>query len=200
MSSELDRSQPQKQQVVLVDEHDHEVGTAGKVAAHRNALLHRAFSIFIFDSSLRMLIQQRAATKYHSPGLWSNACCGHPMPGEAIEPAARRRLWQEMGIDCQLKEAFSFTYSKDLGGGMSESEYDHVFVGFFKGAANPDPEEAAAWRWVGLDALVEDVAAASGSYTFWFTQTLDRVLSEARLHYGGSLEACGNGLERPVRN
>ncbi len=195
MSSTVDKSSTREQQVILVDEQDHEVGTAGKLAAHRKALLHRAFSIFIFDLSSRMLIQQRAASKYHSPGLWSNACCGHPMPGEAIEAAAHRRLRQEIGIDCHLKEAFSFTYSKDLGGGMSESEYDHGFLGFFEGAVTPDPDEVAAWHWVGLVELAQDVADNSGAYTFWFKQALDRILAESTLQIVDSLEASEHRFE-----
>lgn len=200
MSSTVDSSSPWEQQVILVDEQDHEVGTAGKLAAHRTALLHRAFSIFIFDSSSRMLIQQRAASKYHSPGLWSNACCGHPMPGEAIEPAAHRRLRQEIGIDCHLNEAFSFTYTKDLGGGMFESEYDHVFLGFFEGPVTPDPDEVATWRWVGLDALAQSVARNPGVYTFWFRHTLDRILDKSTSQMVDSLDACVQKLERQVQN
>ena len=110
------------------------------------------------------------------------------MPEEAIDAAAHRRLRQEIGIDCHLKEAFSFTYSKNLGGGMSESEYDHVFLGFFEGAVTHDQNEVAAWHWVGLVELAQDVADNSGAYTFWFKQTLDRILAESTLQIVDSLE------------
>ena len=201
MLSKLDTGSDEALEVILVDDQDKEVGSAGKLIAHREALLHRAFSIFVFDSSSRMLVQQRAASKYHSPGLWSNACCGHPVPGEATDSAAYRRLWQELGFDCQLKEAFRFTYSANLGDGMSENEYDHVFLGFSEAEVHPNPREVAAVRWVGLDALAEDVARDSRAYTFWFRHTLDRLLDRATLQIVDSIRDCGMNpkvADRPV--
>ena len=128
-----------EEQVILVDEHDREIGTDAKLSAHAAGKLHRAFSVFIFDTDGNMLLQRRAATKYHSGGLWSNTCCSHPRPGESVHEAAQRRLQEEMGLDCSLQLALSFTYRKELGNGLSEYEYNHVFLGQFNGTPAPNP-------------------------------------------------------------
>ena len=112
-----------EEQVILVDEHDQELGTAAKLAAHQSGRLHRAFSIFVFDRHGRTLLQRRAATKYHSAGLWSNTCCSHPRPGEAVEQAAHRRLGEEMGFECVLHRACDFVYRSDLADGLVEHEF-----------------------------------------------------------------------------
>src|SRR4051812_34432219 len=117
------------EQLILVDAHDRELGAGEKLQVHLAGALHRAFSIFVFDAAGRLLIQKRAPGKYHSAGLWSNTACGHPRPGEATAPAARRRLREEMGLDCELHEAFEFLYRAELGDALVEHEYDHVFVG-----------------------------------------------------------------------
>jgi isopentenyl-diphosphate delta-isomerase len=162
-------------QVILVDEQDNPIGAAGKLAAHRSGSLHRAFSIFVFDRSGRLLLQRRAATKYHSGGLWSNTCCSHSRPGERTAAAARRRLREEMGIECTLTEVFSFVYRAELGNGLIEHEYDHVFFGWHGGAAVLNPQEADAARWVHMDALAADVRRRPQAYTFWLAACLDKV-------------------------
>lgn len=157
------------ERVVLVDGEDREVGIAGKMEAHRNGgKLHRAFSILVFDGQGRTLLQKRAAGKYHAPGRWTNTCCSHPRPGESVEAAAHRKLEQELGFDTSLDESFQFTYSVDLGNGMSEREYDHVLFGRFAGAVRPNPEEVEDVRWATVDELLADIRLHSPEYTPWF--------------------------------
>jgi isopentenyl-diphosphate delta-isomerase len=158
-----------EEQVVLVDGADREVGTAAKMRAHRDGgQLHRAFSIVVFDSKGRTLLQKRAAQKYHAPGQWTNTCCSHPRPGETVIAAAHRKLLQEFGFDCPLVESFSFTYSVDLGGGMSEREFDHVLFGVFDGTPRPNLEEVSEFRWVPLETLYDEIRLHSPEYTPWF--------------------------------
>ncbi len=167
------------EQVILVDEADRQVGFEEKMKAHLDGgKLHRAFSVFIFNSRGEMLLQQRAGGKYHFGGLWTNACCSHPRRGEETEEAAHRRLQQELGFDCELREVFSFVYTAtDAGSGLTEREYDHVFVGTFDGVPQPDPEEADAVRWIAGEELKRDMATNPGQYTPWFTASVDRVLA-----------------------
>jgi isopentenyl-diphosphate Delta-isomerase len=164
-----------EERVVLVDDHDGELGTESKLAAHVTGKLHRAFSVFVFDSAGRMLLQRRAATKYHSGGLWSNTCCGHPRPGEPVVAAATRRLREEMGFDCVLRPTFSFIYRAEVGNGLSEHEYDHVLVGRFDGTPNPSPEEVGAWRWADMDELSADVVEHADRYSAWFQIALEEL-------------------------
>lgn len=154
--------------VVLVDERDGERGVSPKLEAHREGRLHRAFSVFVFDPSGRLLLQRRARGKYHSAGLWSNTCCGHPRPGELLIKAAHRRLREEMGIDCLLRPAFDFTYRAELENGLIEHEYDHVFVGRFAGTPAPDPDEVAEWRWASVSETLADLEQRPQHYTAWF--------------------------------
>jgi isopentenyl-diphosphate delta-isomerase len=160
------------EQVILVDESDREVGVREKLEAHREGALHRAFSIFVFDSERRLLLQKRAATKYHSGGLWSNTCCGHPRPGEDTSAAARRRLSEEMHIDCELREAFAFTYRAEVGA-LVEHEYDHVFVGAHDGAPAPDDAEVEDWKWIDVSELRREMLAEPGQYSSWLRLALD---------------------------
>jgi len=163
--------------VVLVDEQDREIGLCEKQLAHTRGVLHRAISIFIFDAAgERMLIQQRAHEKYHSGGLWSNACCSHPAPGEAPLDAAHRRLREELGFDCPLEFAFTFTYRADVGPSLVEHELDHVFVGRCDAVAKADPSEIAALDWVPVAELVADVERHPGRYSSWFSIALPRVM------------------------
>ena len=155
------------ERVILVDERDRELGNSEKLAAHRAGALHRAFSIFIFDADKRLLLQQRAQTKYHSAGLWSNTACGHPRPGERTEAAAHRRLREEMRFDCALRPAFQFLYRAEVTGGLVEHEYDHVFVGEFNDEPVPDSAEVAAWRWLRMDELARDLQQRPEAYTDW---------------------------------
>ncbi len=163
--------------VVLVNERDEALGVAEKLRVHREGTLHRAFSVFVFNTEGSLLLQQRHPAKYHSGGLWSNTCCSHPRPGEAVAAAARRRLQEEMGFDCELRRVFGFVYRVRFDGDLSEHEYDHVFVGLFDGSPVPDAAEVAAWRWVRPEALRRDVARRPDRYTYWFRLALDRVLA-----------------------
>lgn len=161
--------------VVLVDETDRELGSEEKLAAHHSGALHRAFSTFVSNRSGQLLLQRRAATKYHSPRLWSNTCCGHPRPGESIEAAAHRRLREEMGFDCALTVSFSFTYRAELDGGMVEHEIDHVLVGQFDGQPVANPEEVEAWRWIDEAELAGEMAANPQRYTAWLGIALEQL-------------------------
>jgi isopentenyl-diphosphate delta-isomerase len=165
-------------QVILVDENDRRIGVAAKMEAHRTGALHRAFSVFVFNSAGDLLLQQRADGKYHSGGLWTNTCCSHPRPDESTAQAARRRLKEEMGIACELDEIFSFIYHADLDDGLSEHEYDHVFVGTCDGDPTPDPREVRDWRWLDADALRQDLDQHPERYTFWFKAVIDQVLAQ----------------------
>ncbi len=158
---------PTDEQVILVDERDREIGAGEKLGAHREGALHRAFSVFIFDRRGRLLLQKRARGKYHSAGLWSNTACGHPRPGEATAGAARRRLREEMSLDCDLREAFEFLYRAELDGALVEHEYDHVFVGTYEGEPAPDPSEVEDWRWVSMGELRRGLREEPQSYSYW---------------------------------
>ncbi len=156
------------EQVVLTDERDREIGVMEKLSAHRKGLLHRAFSVFVFNPEGELMLQKRAAAKYHSGGLWSNTACGHPRPGESVHAAARRRLKEEMGFDCLLSAAFSFIYRAELANRIAEYEYDHVLTGNYSGSPSPDASEVEDWRWVRAGELLGDLAAHPDSYTYWF--------------------------------
>jgi isopentenyl-diphosphate Delta-isomerase len=160
------------ERVVLVDEQDRELGAAEKLSAHADGILHRAFSIFVFNSRRQLLLQRRAQSKYHSGGLWSNTCCGHPRPGEPTVLAARRRLREEMNFDCELRPAFEFLYRAQLPNELVEHEYDHVFVGEFDGVVAPDEAEVEAWTWTTLDELRRDMCARPDDYTYWLKAAL----------------------------
>jgi len=166
--------------VVLVDENDHVQGTADKLQAHAEGWLHRALSVFVFDRHGRLLLQRRAANKYHSGGLWSNTCCSHPHPGESPQAAAERRLQEEMGFSCPLTPAFHFTYRAAVDENLTEHEYDHVFLGTVdEVAVRPNADEVADWAWMDPAALRADVAATPDRYTVWFRRLLEPILSEA---------------------
>ena len=136
--------------VVLVDAHDNQIGLMEKQAAHVNPTLHRAFSIFIFNSKGEMLLQQRALTKYHTPGLWTNTCCSHPRDGESLEQATKRRLMEEMGMECDLKEVFSFIYKADVMQGLIEHEFDHVFIGTTDATPIINPRRYVSLRFLAI--------------------------------------------------
>ncbi len=163
------------QYVILVDNQDNEIGTEEKIAAHEKALLHRAFSILIFNSKGEMLLQQRALGKYHAGGLWTNACCSHPNPGESVEDAIHRRLQEENGFDTPLTKETEFIYNVPVSNGLTEHEYLHVYRGVYDGDIHINPEEAAAVRWISADALREEVAQNKERFTPWFLLLLERV-------------------------
>jgi isopentenyl-diphosphate delta-isomerase len=162
------------EQIILVSEKDEQVGTMGKLEAHEKGLLHRAFSIFIKNSEGKFLLQQRAKTKYHSGGLWTNTCCGHPRDGEDTLAAAHRRLGEEMGFDCPLEEAFVFHYETALDHGLKENEIDHVFVGTFEGTVVANPDEADSYAWRTRDEIEADLAEHPERYTYWFGVAMDK--------------------------
>lgn len=155
-----------KDLVILVDKSDREIGTMEKMAAHQKGLLHRCFSIFIFNGKGEVMLQKRAKSKYHSGGLWTNTCCSHPRPREDVEDAAHRRLREEMGFDCELREEFYFLYRARLGD-LSEHEYDHVFFGRYDKTPIINTEEADGWKWESFDNLVRDLHENSNNYTVW---------------------------------
>lgn len=163
------------EEVILVNEEDKAIGVMEKLEAHKKGLLHRAFSIFIFNSSNELLLQQRALHKYHSAGLWTNTCCSHPKPEEEIGKAAQRRLREEMAIECKLTPAFTFIYKVGFDNGLTEHEYDHVFVGLTDDFPEINKEEAEAWKYMSLAKIKEDIARHPDNYTEWFKLSYERV-------------------------
>lgn len=162
--------------VTLVDKNDIITGQEEKLKAHQKGLLHRAFSIFIFNNEKNMLLQQRAATKYHSANLWSNTCCGHPRPGEATPQAAQRRLYEETGITCQLYHTGVFTYHALLAQSqLIEHEIDHVFYGFFDGTPLPNPDEISQVRWITQQQLIQELNQQPQSFTAWFQEATQAI-------------------------
>ena len=165
-----------EEKVILVDENDNEIGTEEKLKAHKGkGKLHRSFSILIFNGEGEVLIQRRAENKYHSAGLWSNTCCSHPRPGEDLMEAAHRRLKEEMGLDCELKELFNFVYKIEFDNGLSEWELDHFLIGDFYGEADPNPEEVGEWKWIDMDELRKDIEENPHHYTYWFKAILRKI-------------------------
>jgi len=158
--------------LILVDVNDRAIGSAEKLEVHRSGLLHRAVSVLIFNSEGKMLLQQRAADKYHSPLLWANACCTHPKVGESVQQCAKRRLLEELGISTELNLAFSFVYRADVGNGLVEHEYDHVYIGSSDGPFEPNPREVASLRFVGKPELERDIRLNPKLYCAWFPYIL----------------------------
>lgn len=156
------------QQVILVNEQDEAIGVMEKMEAHEKALLHRAFSVFLFNKEGLMLLQQRALTKYHSPGLWTNACCSHPGPGEEVKAAALRRLQEELGFTTPVEKAFHFTYKAAFDNGLTEHEFDHVFVGFYEGTMLLNEEEVSAVHYKSMDTIAVELETMPHMYTEWF--------------------------------
>jgi len=155
-------------QVILVNDHDEPIGIMDKMEAHEKGLLHRAFSIFIFNSKGEMLLQQRALEKYHSGGLWTNACCSHPMPGEQTEEAANRRLMEEMGFKTPLQKTFSFIYKTAFDNGLTEHEVDHVFIGDYDEIIVPDKAEVYNYAYQSMQFIRESINSEPHLYTSWF--------------------------------
>ena len=162
--------------VVLVDELDNKVGLMEKMEAHINPTLHRAFSIFIFNSKNEMLLQQRALSKYHTPGLWTNTCCSHPRDGESLHDATNRRLQEEMGMQCELKEAFSFIYKADVMQGLVEHEFDHVFIGTSDDLPIINKDEVESFRYDTIENIKADIERNPQNYTAWFKIAFDKLI------------------------
>jgi len=153
--------------LILVDETDREIGLLEKMRVHEEGLLHRAFSVFVFNSRGELLLQQRAKDKYHSPGVWSNTCCSHPRAGETTAAAASRRLNEEMGFTCDLEFAFSFTYKASFENGLTEYEFDHVFVGYSDDIPFPNPSEVHDWKYMTLEQLKTNLQNNPEDYSVW---------------------------------
>jgi isopentenyl-diphosphate delta-isomerase len=161
--------------VILVDDMDRPVGTMGKMEVHEKALLHRAFSIFIFNSKGEMLLQQRSYSKYHSAGLWTNTCCSHPSPGVGTLQAAQKRLAEEMGFQTELQKAFHFTYKAAFENGLTEHEFDHVYIGTYNGQITPNPDEVASFCYKGLPEIENSLKTDPAKYTSWFKIAFPKV-------------------------
>ena len=159
--------------VILVDEKDNQVGLMPKLEAHQKGLLHRAFSVFIFNSDYKLLLQKRASSKYHSGGLWTNTCCSHPRDGEETIDAANRRLNEEMGIKTSLRKVFDFIYTAELDNNLIENEFDHVFYGVYDIDPIINKDEAEDFKWVDMETLKNDIENNKDQYTVWFKIAFD---------------------------
>jgi isopentenyl-diphosphate delta-isomerase len=169
------------EKVILVDKQDNEIGTEEKMKAHSNGgQLHRAISVFLFNDKGETLLQQRASTKYHSKAKWANTCCSHPRPGEANEAAAERRLVEEMGIKAKLEERFVFPYHAEVGSGLTEQEYDHIFFGRYNEEPKPNKDEVQGWRWVSIKEFSRWVKERPEDFAAWVVLMADRFVEEAK--------------------
>ena len=193
------------EKVILVNEQDDELGVAEKSIAHAEGKLHRAFSVLVLNDRNELLLQRRAQDKHHSGGLWSNTCCGHPRPDESIQTAARRRLQEEMGFDCPLKEIFSFVYRAEVGNGSIEYEYDHVFIGEFNGEPVLNSAEVMDWNWISLHELHKAVQVRPDQYAVWLRLILDQCNGDKLGDHRDALydrtksTSTGNLQHNPVR-
>ncbi|MFI2743111.1 isopentenyl-diphosphate Delta-isomerase [Zhouia sp. PK063] len=163
-----------EEQVILVDENDKQIGLMPKMEAHEKGLLHRAFSVFVFNDKGETMVQQRALNKYHSPGLWTNTCCSHQREGETNIEAGKRRLMEEMGFSTDLEESISFIYHAPFDNGLSEHEYDYILLGKYNDEPKINTEEVASWKWMSLEDLKEDITANPSIYTAWFKIIFDK--------------------------
>ncbi len=154
--------------VILVDQNDNKIGLMPKMEAHEKAVLHRAFSVFVFNEKNELMLQQRALQKYHSPGLWTNTCCSHQRDGETNLEAGKRRLFEEMGFVTDLKETTSFIYKAPFDNGLTEHEFDHILVGHYEGSPNINKDEVAQWKWMDLELVKKDIIDSPENYTAWF--------------------------------
>lgn len=163
-----------EEKVILVNQKDEQIGLMPKMEAHEKGLLHRAFSVFVFNDRNELMLQQRALTKYHSPGLWTNTCCSHQREGENNIEAGKRRLQEEMGFSTDLKDTISFIYKAPFDNGLTEHEYDHILVGKFNREPDLNPEEAADYKWLTLDEVRKDMRENPQIYTEWFKIIFDK--------------------------
>jgi isopentenyl-diphosphate Delta-isomerase len=164
-----------EEQLILVNEKDEVIGFENKLIVHQKGWLHRAFSIFIFNSQNEILLQKRNSEKYHSGGLWTNTCCGHPRPNENIENAAKRRLEEEMGFQCMLNKRFDFIYQAQVSSDLMEYEFDHVFFGFYNQHPIPNLDEVSDWKYVNWHILSEDIEMNPSNYTIWFKICVEKI-------------------------
>ena len=159
---------PMEEQVILVDEQDNPIGLMPKLEAHQKAVLHRAFSVFIFNDKGELMLQQRAKHKYHSPELWTNTCCSHQREGESNVQAGKRRLQEEMGFTTELREVTSFIYKAPFDNGLTEHEFDHVLLGYYEDDPEINPDEVASWKWMPLEEVKNNIDNHPDIYTVWF--------------------------------
>ena len=157
-----------EEQVILVNEKDEQIGTMPKLEAHEKGVLHRAFSVFVLNDSGEMMMQQRAACKYHSPLLWTNTCCSHQRVGESNIEAGKRRLFEEMGFVTELKDVVSFIYKATFDNGLTEHEFDHVLVGTYNENPNINIDEVNNFKWMTLEQVKVDMELNPDLYTEWF--------------------------------
>ena len=169
-------------EVILVNHNDEAIGVMEKMEAHEKAILHRAFSVFIFNDKGKMLLHQRATGKYHSGGLWTNACCSHPSPGEEIEKAAHERLMFEMGFDTELVSAFSFIYKTEFDNGLKEHEFDHVLIGKYTGPVNPNADEVLSFDFFYLNEIQQQIASDPQKFTSWFKIAFPKLVEYIVVH------------------
>lgn len=162
-----------EEQVILVNEKDEPIGLMNKMEAHEKAILHRAFSVFILNDNNEVMLQQRAQHKYHSPLLWTNTCCSHQRAGETNIQAGKRRLFEEMGFEVELKELFHFIYMAPFDNGLTEHELDHVMIGYSNNEPAINPDEVASWKWMKIEAIKEDMIQNPADYTVWFKIIFD---------------------------
>ncbi|NLR82092.1 isopentenyl-diphosphate Delta-isomerase [Chitinophaga eiseniae] len=167
--------------VILVNEKDEAIGTMEKMEAHQKGVLHRAFSVFIINDAGELLLQRRALEKYHSAGLWTNACCSHQFPGETTAAAAHRRLQEEMGFDCELHEIFAFTYKSEFDNGLTEHEFDHVLLGVYNGNILPNAAEVCDYRYLPTRQILELIKNEPDTFTIWFHKALPMVLEHMKI-------------------
>lgn len=160
------------EKVILVDKNNRKIGTEEKIKAHKEGKLHRAFSIFIFNSKKKLLIQKRHDNKYHSGGLWTNTVCSHPKPNETYQQAVHRRLKEEMGFDCKLKKLFCFIYKAEFPNGLIENEYDCIFIGKFNGKPKPNPKEIMSYKWISIGELRKEIKKHPKKYSYWLKKVL----------------------------
>ncbi|MGB0975301.1 MAG: isopentenyl-diphosphate Delta-isomerase [Flavobacteriaceae bacterium] len=163
-----------EEQVILVNENDEQIGLMPKMEAHEKALLHRAFSVFVFNDNNELMLQQRALDKYHSPGLWTNTCCSHQREGESNLDAGKRRLFEEMGFVTELKETTSFIYKAPFDNGLTEHELDHIMIGTYNDNPKPNKDEVNAWKWMALEDVKHSVKEQPDLYTEWFKIIFDK--------------------------
>lgn len=168
--------------VILVNELDEQIGTAEKLEAHQKGLLHRAFSVFLFNEKNEILLQRRSMNKYHSGGLWTNTCCSHPRENESVEDAAHRRLMEEMGISAKMRREFSFIYKAELDSGLTEHELDHVLIGQFNEEPKCNPEEVADWKFQSMAEIEKDIQANPELFTEWFKIIFNEVHQRINSH------------------
>lgn len=169
-----------EEQLILVDEKDNQIGTMDKLSVHQKGLLHRAFSIFIFNSKDELLLQQRAAHKYHSPLLWSNTCCSHPLNNDNISDTINRRLKDEMGLKCNMQHAFSFIYKCVFENGLTEHEFDHVYFGRSDDLPKPNPQEVKDWKYISLKNLQKEISSNPENFSEWLKICLPEVFRHSK--------------------